>query len=159
MNMKAEHINAFLKSASHILEMFQFSPRIGAPSLRKTPFTGKDAITIVGVTGQLRGQVYLGFSKSDAIRIASGMMGGAAVNELDPMAQSAISEIGNMICGNATIQLSQIGIAIDITPPTVITGNSVEVAGVNMQMISVPIHLEGMDGLEMCMALEGNNLT
>jgi chemotaxis protein CheX len=153
--MKAQHINPFLESASNILGMFQFSSRCGSPSIRQTPFTGVEVLTIVGVTGQLRGQVYIGFSKTDALSIVSNMMGGAAVAELDAMAQSALSEIGNMICGNATIQLSQNGVAIDITPPMMITGSSVEVAPVNLQMISVPILIEGMDGIELCLALEG----
>ncbi|MFC5471736.1 chemotaxis protein CheX, partial [Cohnella suwonensis] len=130
--MKAQHINPFLESANSILGMFQLSPRTGSPSLRQTPFKGIEVLTVVGVTGQLRGQVYLGFSRNDALRIVSNMMGGASVAELDPMALSALSEIGNMICGNATIQLSQNGVAIDITPPTVIIGSSVEVAAVKI---------------------------
>ncbi len=44
---------------------------------------------------------------------------GMPVTELDDMATSAISELGNMIMGNAATIFSTKGIVIDITPPTV----------------------------------------
>ncbi len=47
---------------------------------------------------------------------------GMPVTELDDMAMSAISELGNMIMGNAATIFSTKGIVIDITPPTVCRG-------------------------------------
>jgi len=51
------------------------------------------------------------------------MMMGCEVNELDDMALSAISELGNMIMGNAATIFSQNAKLIDITPPTAVKGN------------------------------------
>jgi Predicted inhibitor of MCP methylation, homolog of CheC len=152
--MTTQYIHPFLESASNILGMFQFSPRIGEAAEQAKPLDGKEVITVIGVTGHLRGQVYTGMSTADALRIVSGMMGGATVAEFDDMALSAISELANMICGNAAIQLSQGGVALDISPPTIITGSGLGVAASRMKTVSVPIHMDGMDGLEICMALE-----
>ena len=40
--------------------------------------------------------------KSVALKLVSAMMGGYAIAEMDEMGQSAISELGNMISGNAS---------------------------------------------------------
>ncbi|WP_373229194.1 chemotaxis protein CheX [Cohnella sp.] len=152
--VKAQHINPFLESTRNVFGMFQMSVQIGSPSLQESPFSGKDILTMVGVTGVIRGQIYLGLSLASALKIASVMMGGAIVTEFDSMAQSAVSELSNMICGNALTVFSQEGIVLDITPPNLIVGQGMQVAAVKMGVLSVPIHLDGMDGVEMNIALE-----
>ena len=74
---------------------------------------------MIGVTGEMRGQVMISFTTPKACQVASGMMMGMPVPELDDMAMSAISELGNMIMGNAATVFSVRNIGIDITPPTV----------------------------------------
>ncbi|WP_219644414.1 chemotaxis protein CheX [Cohnella sp. CFH 77786] len=153
--MEEWHLKPFQESANNVFGMFQLSPQIGSPSKRETAFTGNEILTVIGVTGDLRGQVYLGMSTAAAMNIASVMMGGAAIAEFDAMAQSAVSELGNMICGNAAIALySKEGLSLDITPPTLVAGSGMEVSAVKMNVVSIPIHLEGMDGMEMNLALE-----
>ncbi|WP_168735818.1 chemotaxis protein CheX [Cohnella fermenti] len=147
-------IHPFLESAANILGMFQFAPRIGEPAEPAKPLAGKEVITVIGVTGHMRGQVYTGMSQKDALKIVSGMMGGAEVPELNEMALSAISELANMICGNAAIHLSQEGVTLDISPPTIITGNALGVVAARLKTTSIPICMDGLDGLEICVALE-----
>lgn len=54
--------------------------------------------------GEMKGQVILAIRENNAKDIASRMMFGMPVNELDEMASSALNELGNMIMGNtATI--------------------------------------------------------
>ena len=65
----------------------------------------------------------IALSYNKALEIASNMMMGMPVTELDEMSTSAISELGNMIMGNAATILSTKGIGIDITPPTLCRGN------------------------------------
>lgn len=76
-------------------------------------------VILIGVTGEMRGQVVLSIDEKKACEIASRMMMGMPVPELDDMAISAISELGNMIMGNAATVFSVRNIGIDITPPTV----------------------------------------
>jgi len=46
-------------------------------------------------------------------------MMGMAVTDFDALAQSAVSEMGNMVCANACTQFSKVGIdGLDISPPT-----------------------------------------
>ena len=78
--------------------------------------------------------------KETAKQIAGAMIG-AEVPQLDEMAMSAISELGNMITGNATTLISQKGYDVDITPPSVIRGEQVEVS-TRVPAIVVPMNTQ-----------------
>lgn len=101
---------------------------------------------MIGITGEMKGQVLMAFSYANALNVASRMMMGMPVTELDDMATSAISELGNMIMGNAATIFSTKGIVIDITPPTVCQG-SMTITQTYAQNICVPI--QAGDGLSL----------
>jgi len=83
----------------------------------KGPLTGSDVNTIIGVTGQLEGQVIYTFEEKVAVRIASALIG-ETVDGLDDMAKSAVAELTNVMTGNAAISLSENGYSCVLTPPT-----------------------------------------
>jgi len=120
--MKAEFVNPF---ASAVVMVFQkeFGMNVMRDSLElyQGPLRGADVNTIIGVTGQLEGQVIYTFEERVALRIASALMG-EAVEELDELAKSAVAELGNIITGNAAIGLSENGYNCILTPPTLLTG-------------------------------------
>ncbi len=120
--MKAEFVNPF---ASAVLMVFQkeFGMNVMRDSLalEQGPLRGADVNTIIGVTGQLEGQVIYTFDERVALRIASALMG-ETVEELDELAKSAVAELGNIITGNAAIGLSENGYNCILTPPTLLTG-------------------------------------
>ena len=120
--MKAEFVNPF---ASAMVMVFQkeFGMNVMRDSLElyQGPLRGADVNTIIGVTGQLEGQVIYTFEERVALRIASALMG-EAVEELDELAKSAVAELGNIITGNAAIGLSENGYNCILTPPTLLTG-------------------------------------
>ncbi|EET85637.1 CheC domain protein [Clostridium carboxidivorans P7] len=55
------------------------------------------------------------------------MMMGMPVNELDDMAQSALSELTNMLTANASINLSEIGVNVNISTPTLLYGEDIQI--------------------------------
>ena len=103
-------------------------------------------IIMLSAKGEMKGQVLMAFSYANALNVASRMMMGMPVTELDDMATSAISELGNMIMGNAATIFSTKGIVIDITPPTVCQG-SMTITQTYAQNICVPI--QAGDGLSL----------
>lgn len=122
-DINVECINPFLMAATSILrDACQIELKIGKPYVRTTEFEDDSVIIMIGVTGEMRGQVIIGMKFAEACQIASKMMMGMPVNDLDDMATSAISELGNMIMGNAATILSTKGVGIDITPPTLCRG-------------------------------------
>jgi chemotaxis protein CheX len=152
--LKAAYINPFLKAASYVFEQFHLPCQIENPSIKGSPFSGLDVLTVVGITGDIRGQMYLGGSMSSILNIVSAMMGGAPVSSLGSLEQSAISELANMICGNAMSFFSQEDISLDITPPTLIMGKQIEISAVKMRVLSIPIILNSIDQLQMNIVFE-----
>lgn len=119
--MKAEYINPFLESASLVLEQVaNVKPTTGQLGIKDVKFV-EDYIWIqIGMTGQMSGDVVFGLHEQVALRLVSAMMGGFVLTEMDEMGQSAISELGNMISGNASTILFNQGVRVDITPPKIV---------------------------------------
>lgn len=140
--VSAEHINPFLKSAEQVLfQVCGIQTKIGALSKDSLFIDGNPLFIMLGVTGEITGQVFIVFNFDIAKDIASKMMMGMPVPEIDDMAKSALSELGNMIMGNAATLLSGKNLQIDITPPTLGTGNA-RMASPNMTTIKVPLLYE-----------------
>lgn len=122
--LNVEYINPFLMAATSILrDACQMEMKIGKPYVKTTEFDNDSVLIMIGVTGEMRGQVIISMHLNKALEVASKMMMGMPVAALDEMSTSAISELGNMIMGNAATILSTKGIGIDITPPTLCRGN------------------------------------
>ncbi len=121
--MNAEHINPFLVSATKILkDMCFIDSKIGKPFLTDCQFSADSVIIVIGVTGEMRGQVLIEMKLNVACDIASKMCM-MPVTEMDELSKSAIGELGNMVMGNAATIFSTKGIGIDITPPVLAMGN------------------------------------
>lgn len=101
----------------------------------------------IGMTGHFSGMVVFGLQETVALRIVSAMMGGFVLTEMDEMGQSAISELGNMISGNASAILSNQGFAVDITPPQVIKTENA--AGMEpRKALCIPLLMDGIGELD-----------
>ena len=124
MSINVEYINPFLMAATNIIkDICQIDMQVGKPYVKQTAFADDSVIIMIGITGEMRGSVIIALTYNKALEIASKMMMGMPVTELDEMATSAISELGNMIMGNAATILSTKGVGIDITQPTLCRGN------------------------------------
>ena len=78
---------------------------------------------LIGFTDGLKGNIMLSMKKTTAVKIASAMMGGMALDGLDEMAESAIGEIANLFVGY-TAGKSQDGPVINFSPPTIAIGDN-----------------------------------
>ena len=133
-----DYINPFLMAATGIMkDACQVDLNIGKPYVKTNEFSKESAIIMIGLTGQLKGQVLLAFTMQSALDAASKMMMGMPVTALDDMAKSAISELGNMI------MLSQKGVIVDITPPSLAIG-TVNIVTTYAQNICVPLEGGGI---------------
>lgn len=94
----------------------------GEYAIPEDMFCKHEVIIIIGLTQDLRGSIAYSMSPSTAINIASTMMGGMSIAELDDMARSAMCEFVNMSVGVGVTALPQ-EIKVDITPPTMVIGH------------------------------------
>ncbi len=138
--MRVEYINAFIKASTEVLNNFVSDKfGVGKPYIRNNPFPTKEIVIILGITGDIKGQAVFSLTEEIAKKIASAMMMGMPVEEIDEMAKSALSELGNMIMGNSATLLFNAGMKIDITPPSLVKGTSIEITSAGMETICVPL--------------------
>ncbi len=79
---------------------------------------------LIGFSGGLVGTIVISFSKATAIKIASSMMKKKEIDTLDIVAWSAISEVTNMVAGQAMANMGS-ETKINFSPPTVVTGERI----------------------------------
>lgn len=138
--MKAEHVNPFIISVCKIMkDMCMLDLKIGKPAMREQKFPADNSLIKLGLVGQLTGEVLLNLDHQTALGIVSKMMM-MPVEAIDAIGESAISELGNMIAGNAATVFANNNIIIDITPPSYCVGSAYQ-SDVN-QMFSIPFTSE-----------------
>lgn len=123
--MNHKHVNAICRATRGIL-----TNHFGVEATSKNPSAGSgnipsnDVAVILGVKGELRGQIICSFSDRTAKKLVSIMMGGMEIHQLDQIGWSAVQEFGNWVAGNTATELSKEACIIDVTPPVVNEGNS-----------------------------------
>ena len=145
--INADYINPFLIASTKVLkDMVFIDAKVGKPYVKDTAFSQDSMLIMLGVTGEMKGQVILHFPHAVALDIASKMCM-MPMTELNELAQSAICELCNMILGNTATVFSTKGIVIDITPPTMCQG-AVTFSNNYSANICVPLIYEGDKSIE-----------
>lgn len=140
--MKVEYINPFVEASISVFKtVLNTDATIGKLYLKNSPYIAGDMVIMIGVVGGIRGQVCLELNLDTAERIVGVMMDGITVANMDEVGKSAIAELGNMIMGNACTLFSKSKLNIDITPPTVLTGEKISVSN-KVPTIGVPLILQ-----------------
>lgn len=123
--MDVNHINAFITG------LVEVSGMLGIGSLKRTGLgkreklkTENEVNIIIGLIGDIKGNIVLSMQEKTAMNIASKMMGGMPVNEFDLMPKSALCELTNMVSGRSVSELEKIGVLTNITPPTLVHGHN-----------------------------------
>lgn len=134
--MKAEHVNPFIISVCKIMkDICMLDLKIGKPFLKGDKYDGNSSLIKLGIIGALKGEVVLNLHYETALAVISKMMM-MPVTQIDAIGQSAISELGNMIAGNAATVFANDSIIIDITTPDYCTGEEYKES--DKQMFCIP---------------------
>jgi len=154
-DINVEFINPFLIATAGVLkDMCQIELKVEKPYIKTNEFADESILIMIGVTGEMRGQVIIALTITNACDVASKMMMGMPVVELNDLSISAISELGNMIMGNTATILSTKGIGIDITPPTICRGN-MSITTTHAKNICIPFSYENKVIMELDIAIRG----
>jgi len=76
----------------------------------------------LGVTGGFKGQFFIVMDEVVALKAASVALAGKPVTVYDRLVESAIGELSNMIAGEASKRLLEMGLDCDITVPAITRG-------------------------------------
>lgn len=153
--MNIEYINPFIEASQTVLkQVANIDAKLGKVFLKSAPYMGESILIIVGITGKMRGQTIFTMSKEVAFMIASAMMFGMPVDELNEISKSALSELTNMILGNTATLLYNKGIGIEITPPSLLFGENLQISPSKMKTICVPLYLSDTEVLVIDISVE-----
>ncbi|HKK65350.1 MAG TPA: chemotaxis protein CheX [Clostridia bacterium] len=140
--MRVEYINPFVEAAFNVLrEVLSEEVKRGELFLKSTSQPVLGVAVIVGLTGDVEGRVLFDMKKSVALAIAS-QMNGEELQAMDDLAKATISELANMITGQAVTKLHELGFKFDLTPPAIITGDNMEVSNSGVEALIVPVELQ-----------------
>ena len=138
--MDVNHVNPFMESFLNVMPQLGFSSvQKGNLSVKGKDLLSSGVIIIVGIVGAIKGNIVYSIDLEDAKKIASTMMMGMPVNELDEIAQSALSELTNMLTANAATRFSVLGIPIDISTPTLLHGNNIALKMSSNQVLCIQL--------------------
>lgn len=141
--MDAKLFAPFVDAFFEVLPQFGFQQvQRGNLALKDQLVATQEVTAIVGLSQKVRGNVAYSMSQETAKGIASVMMCGMPVEEFDEMAQSAISELSNMVTANAAIAIEGQGLAVDICPPTLIVGKNITARVSQVKTLGVEIITE-----------------
>ena len=142
--MDVKLVNPFIDAFTTVL------PQMGFPTPQRTGMTvnNQNAVSqgvavIVGFTKEIRGNVVYNMSEDTAKFIASTMMMGMPVESFDEMAQSAISEMSNMLTANAATNLTALGLEVDISTPSLTVGSDFQIKISKEQYLCVVMDVSG----------------
>lgn len=153
--MNIEYINPFIEASQTVLQQVaNINAKLGKVYLKSAPYAGESILIIVGITGKIRGQATFSMSKQVAFKIASAMMFGMPVEELNEISKSALAELTNMILGNTATLLYNKGVGIEITPPSLLLGENMQISPSKMKTICIPLHLSETDTMVIDISVE-----
>ncbi|MBN2625413.1 MAG: chemotaxis protein CheX [Spirochaetales bacterium] len=137
--MRVEYINPFVEAAFNIMqEVLQEDVVRKELYLKKTSQPVMGVAALVGLAGDVEGRVLIDMSKESAIGIASAM-NGEKLSEIDELVKATITELANMVTGQAVTKLHDLGFKFDLTPPSIITGDNMQVTDLNVEALIVPL--------------------
>lgn len=142
MTVNVKFLNPFLDAASEVLHAeVNMDVKKGNLSLQKSALTTNDVSVLINLVGQIQGVVIYEMSVATGMAVVSRILG-QEFTEFDNLAQSGIAELGNVISGKATVEMSKAGYDSTISPPTMILGKGIQISTIDFNRIVVPLETE-----------------
>ena len=143
---------AFIDSVGEVLPMFGMACTYQGEIEEAVLASVSQVNVLIGFTDGIKGNMMLALKKTTAIKVASAMMGGMELAELDEMAESAIGEMANLFMGFTAGKL-QDGPVINFSPPTLAIGERMFLMISRIKTIKLSFKLEE-EIFNLCFCLE-----
>ncbi len=121
--MEPEIINPFIEGTFHILgTTASVKSKPETPYIKDSAVATGDMTSLLSLSGDVNGTVSISFTEKSILEIVSAMFG-EPMTKLDEEIVDAVGEIGNMISGNVTSKMTEIGKKIKVQLAKVIQGH------------------------------------
>lgn len=148
--MRVEYINPFVEATFNVLkEILGSEVKRGDLYLKNASMQIMGVAALVGLAGDVEGRVMFDMTKDTALKVVSVMNGGEQFATLDDMAKATITELANMITGQAVTKLHDLGFKFDLTPPALFSGDNMEISNtLEVEALIVPMDLGASGKIE-----------
>lgn len=142
--MEVKLVNPFIDAFTTVLPQMGFpTPERTGMGVQDKHISSRGVAVLVGFTKEIRGNVVYNMDEETAKFIASTMMMGMPVADFDEMAQSAISEMSNMLTATAATNLASLGREVDISTPSLTVGAGAGIRISGGQFLTVTMDMGG----------------
>ena len=140
--MDVKFLNPFVQAAVEVLKAeMDANANRGEVTLQRSSLTSDDITVLINLIGDVYGVVMYGMSTETCLNLVSKILG-QEFTEFNALAQSGVAELGNVISGQATIRFSESGYKSNISTPTVLNGNGVEISTLDFPRVVVPLETQ-----------------
>lgn len=140
MNVKL--LNPFILASGEVLSKdVGVQAKRGQLSLQRETHVSQEVTVLISLVGDVWGVVIIGMNFDTAKAVVSRMLG-EEVPGFNELAQSGISELGNVITGMASTKLAAMEYKADISVPTLIVGGGSRISTFDIDRLIVPLETE-----------------
>lgn len=152
--MEVKYLNAFIKASSDVFKELSTVDFVKEDvQLKDSPKPAFNIALVIGISGYISGQVVYSIPKEVAESIISKWLKQYSTEILKKMFDSALGEIANMITGRSFTLLQEDNKLIQITPPSIIKGDNLQINFIKLQTITVMMTSE-VGKMEISLALQ-----
>ena len=140
--MRVDLYNAFVVAAGQVLAT-EIGVKIkrGALSLERETYVTDDITVLLNLIGDVWGVAFYSLSFETAKEFVGRMLG-QQVTSFDELAMSGIAELGNVITGQASTKLAEMGLNTDISVPSLIVGKGSRISTLDIDRLVIPLETE-----------------
>ncbi|AXH98909.1 chemotaxis protein CheX [Sporosarcina sp. PTS2304] len=147
---KAANVQKVLNATiSSLTTVIPIKFEVLSPSMIKQPYEQREISVLIGLIGNMKGRLIVEPTHTTIGKIGQAMFG---MNIEGEMAESFTGELGNMIAGNLCTILEKESLTLDISPPTVLTGNT-KFFGFQ-QAFKIPVKFEDGELLNLLLTID-----
>jgi chemotaxis protein CheX len=154
MNINAEYVNPFLEAASAVFKsVVNVDLKRGKLSIKEAPEPSLDVAILIGITGDINGEVVYSMNYGMVNKICSILAPGLTETQTKTEFKDIIGEMSNMITGNAMNLFAYSGKKVEMTTPTVIDGKNFTITHIKQTTLAITLY-SPFGQLEMNVALK-----
>lgn len=140
--MRYEYIEPFVLSTMKVLNsVFQSGVTKGNHALVKGDTLVGELAIIIRLGGDSEGSIILNMDTGTAVKICN-LMNQTDFKTLTPLGMDSISELANVIAGNAASVLTDLGYPFKVSPPLVSTRDNLGDKIPNIEAFQIPLFTE-----------------
>lgn len=140
--MKYEYIEPFVNSTIKIFDsVVQCDVAKGNISLVGVDEIIGDVSVVIRLKGDSDGSIILNMDAETAIKVCN-VMNSGDFNSITPFGMDSISELANMIAGNAASELNDMGFDFEVSPPLIVNNTDAKGKISQVEVFQIPLFTE-----------------